>query len=88
MRYLLVLLCIPPVILAFRHTEKIEILLQFLIIMGLLFLGKKLLGIFGCLKIFGLALIILGIAGYYFLMIQPIFTREIANYNILEYFQK
>lgn len=76
------ILSIPPIMLLFRHTERTEIVLQFLIIAGLLFLGIKVFKFSGCTRLIGLAMIVLAAIGYYFFVIEPLIKGNIVSLGI------
>lgn len=83
MSYLfLAFLSIPSIILLFRHSQRTEIVLQFLVITGLLFLGSKVFKFSGCTRVIGLLMIALGVAGYYFLVIGPLVKGQIISLGI------
>lgn len=83
MSYLfLAFLSIPSIILLSRHSQRTEIVLQFLAIAALLFLGGKIFKFSGCTRIIGLLMIALGVAGYYFLVIGPLVKGQIISLGI------
>lgn len=82
MNYFYLILAIPSIMLLFRFPEKTDIIIQLVIILGLFFVGKKLFKITGCLKIIGLIIIILGIVGYFYLIIRPFLTGEIIPTSV------
>lgn len=81
MRFIFLILSFPSVVLFFRFEEKTEIVLQWLIVMILLFLGWRIFKSFGCLKMMGLAMLVFGFIAYYFLIIQPFLTGKITTFN-------
>ena len=76
------ILSIPSIILLFRHTERTEIVLQFVISVGLLILGLKVFKLSGCTRVIGLLMIALGVAGYYFFVIVPLIKGNIVSLGI------
>jgi len=82
---LLIILSIPSIIHLFKFSAyHSDIIWQWLITMALLFLGWRVLKLGGCvLRLIGLAMIILGVAAYYYLIIQPFFTGQISTFGIL-----
>lgn len=83
---LLIILLIPPAVNYFRfQSEGREIILEALITLGLLFLGWRVLRLGGCVfRIIGLIMMVLGLAAYYYLIIQPFFTGQIITFGFLK----
>jgi len=80
---LLILLSIPSIIHLFKFPAyRNDIILQWFVMVGLLFLGWRVTKMGGCiLRIIGLAMIVLGIAAYYYLIVQPFFTGQITIFG-------
>ena len=76
------ILSIPSIMLLFRHTERTEIIIQFVISVGFLILGLKVFKFSGCTRLIGLAMIALGATGYYFFVIQPLIKGQIVSLGI------
>lgn len=82
---LLLILAIPSIIHLFKFPEfRGDIILQGMITLGLLFLGWRVFKMGGCLRIIGLVMMALGIAAYYYLIVQPFFTGQITTFGILK----
>ena len=82
---LLLVLAIPSVVHLFKFPNaRGDIILQGLITLGLLFLGWRVLKMGGCLRIIGLVMLVLGIAAYYYLIIQPFFTGQITTFGFIK----
>lgn len=77
-----IIFAIPSVILFFRHPEKAEIILQFLIVAILFFFGMKIFKFSGCARIVGIVMVGLALAGYYFLIVQPLLNGQIVVLGI------
>ncbi len=83
--FLLFILAIPSVIHLFKFPNaRGDIIIQGLITLGLLFLGWRVLKMGGCLRIIGLIMLILGLAAYYYLIIQPFFTGQIITFGFIK----
>ena len=82
---LLIILAIPSAVLYFRFdSARNDIILQGIVVLALLFFGWRVLKLGGCvLRLIGLAMMILGVAAYYYLIIQPFFTGQITILGLL-----
>lgn len=81
----LIILAVPSIIHLFKFPNaRADIIIQGLIALGLLFLGWRVLKMGGCLRIIGLVMLVLGIAAYYYLIVQPFFTGQITTFGILK----
>lgn len=81
---ILIILAIPSAVLFFRYSDRKDIVIQFIIVFALLILGWRIIKSGGCLfRILGIILFILGIAAFYYLIIQPFFTGQITTFGIL-----
>ena len=78
--FLLFLLSLPSAYLFLRFDQRRDIVIEYLITLGLLFIGWK---IFrgGFFRLLGLVMLILGLAAYYFLIFQPFYTGKITTFN-------
>ena len=76
------ILSIPEVMLLFRHTERTEIVLQFVVSVGILIIGLKIFKFSGYTRIIGLVLIALGAVSYYYFVIEPLIKGNIVSLGI------
>jgi len=85
---LLIILSIPSIIHLFKFSAyRSDIIIQAAITFGFLFLGWRVFKMGGCLfRITGLIMVLLGLAAYYYLIIQPFFTGQITTFGLLNRF--
>lgn len=77
---IILILSIPSGVLYWRYRET-DIIYQLIIILVLLLIGWKVIRSGGCLRLLGLLMLILGLAGYYYLIIQPFLTGSLTTIN-------
>ena len=82
----LLILIIPSAVLFYKYPlYRGDILMQVIIVLVLLFIGWRLIKISGCLlRIIGIVMVLAGMTGYYYLIIQPLLTGAIITFGIFK----